>query len=133
MVKEFFYGNIIVKVIVVVEFLLGVFILDVEGNVSCIFVYDLFRGLNIEVEEVFVILKFGQLVFEYYLNIKYYECCYEGKDKIEFQFEVKNFNIVIVVVVNVIIDILVLFVDIEVQSFLVMLCSSILVFNMIGN
>lgn len=59
MVKEFFYGNIIVKVIVVVEFLLGVFILDVEGNVSCIFVYDLFRGLNIEVEEVFVILKFG--------------------------------------------------------------------------
>ena len=133
MAKESSYGNITVKVTAVVESSLGVFIPDAEGNVSCILGYDSPRGLNIKVEEVFVTLKLGQPVLEHHLNTKYHECCYEGKDKIELQFEVKNPNTATAAAVNVTIDISVPSVDIEVQSFSAMLCSSISVSSMTGN
>ena len=133
MAKESSYGNITVKVTAVVESSLGVFIPDAEGNISCFLAYDSPRGLNIKAEEVFVTLKLGQPLLEYHLNTKYAECCYEGKDMMELQFEVKNPNTATAPALNVTIDILVPSVDIEVQSFSAMLCSSTSVSSMTGN
>ena len=126
-------GTITVKVTAVVESSLGVFIPDAEGNVSCILMFDSPRGLSITAEEVLVTLKLGQPLLEHYLNTKYPTCCYEGKDKMELQFEVKNPNTSTAPALNVTIDISVSSVDIEVQSFSAMLCSNISVSNVTGN
>lgn len=131
--KESSYGNITVKVTAVVESSLGVFIPDAEGNISCILTYDSPRGLNLKAEEVLVTLKLGQPLLERHFNTKYSECCYEGKDKMELQFEVKNPNTATAPALNVTIDISVPSVDIEVQSVLAMLCSNISVSNMTAN
>ena len=127
------YGNITVKVTAIVQSSLGVFIPDAEGNISCILTYDSPRGLNIKAEEVLVTLKLGQPLLEHHFNTKYSECCYEGKDKMELQFEVRNPNTATAPALNVTIDISVPSVDIEVQSFLAMLCSNISVSNMTAN
>ena len=127
------YGNITVKVTAIVQSSLGVFIPDAEGNISCILTYDSPRGLNIKAEEVLVTLKLGQPLLEHHFNTKYSECCYEGKDKMELQFEVRNPNTATAPALNVTIDISVSSVDIEVQSFLAMLCSNISVSNMTAN
>lgn len=131
--KESSSGNITMKVTAVVESSQGVFIPDAEGNISCILTYDSPRGIDIKAEEIFVTLKLGQPLLEHHLNTKYPECCYEGNDKMELQFEVKNPNTSTAPALNVTIDISVPSVDIEVQSFLAMLCSNISVSNMTGN
>ena len=133
MVNKSSNGTITVKVTAVVESSLGVFTPDTEGNVSCTLMYDSPGGLSITAEEVFVTLKLGQPLLEHYLNIKYSTCCYEGKDKMELQFEVKNPNISTAPALNVTIDISVPSVDIEVQSFAATLCNNISVSNVTGN
>ena len=118
-------GTITVEVTAVVESSQGVFIPDAEGNVSCILSYESPRGLNIIAEEDVVTLKLSQPLLEHHFSTKYSECCYEGKDEIELQFEVKNPSTATVPALNVTIDISVPSVDIEVQSFSAMLCSNV--------
>lgn len=126
-------GTITVKVTGAVESSQGVFSPDAEGNVSCILMYDSPSGIHNNAEEALITLKLGQPLLEHHLNTKYPECCYEGKDKMELQFEVKNPNISTAPALNVTIDISVPSVDIEVQSFSAMLCSNISVSNVTGN
>ena len=126
-------GTITVKVTGVVESSQGVFSPDAKGNISCIIAYDSPRGFNIKAEEALVTLKLGQPLLEYNFNTKYPVCCYEGNDKMELQFEVKNPNTATAPALNVTIDISVSPVDIEVQSFSAILCSNISVSNVTGN
>lgn len=133
MAKNSSNGTITVKVAGVVDSLQGVFIPDAEGNVTCILFYDSPRGLNIKADEALVTLKLGQPLLEHHFNTKYPECCYEGNDKMELQFEVKNPHTSTAPALNVTIDISVPSVDIEVRSFSAMLCSNISVSNVTGN
>lgn len=126
-------GTITVKVIGVVDSTQGVFAPESEGNVSCILMYDSPRGSNINIEKALITLKLGQPLLEHHLKSKDAECCYEGRDIIGLQFEVKNPNTSTAPALNVTINISVPSVDIEVQSFSATLCSNISVFSVTGN
>ena len=126
-----FNGTVTVKVTAVVDSSQGVYVPDIEGNVTCVLMYDSPRGLNIKADEALLTLMLGQPLIEYHFDTELPGCCYEGKEMVELEFEVRNPNTSTAAAFNVSIDISVPSVDIEILSFSAKLCIS--VSNVTGN
>lgn len=122
-------GTIAVKVTGKVDSVLGMYAPDTEGNITCILLYDSPRGLNMIADKASLTLKLGQPLLERNFKTNNFECCYQGKDMVEFEFEVRNPHFSTAPAWNVTVDISVPSADIEVLSVSVKLCGNISVSN----
>ena len=133
MANKSFNGTITVKVTAVVDSSQGVYVPDSDGNATCVLMYDSPRGLNMRADETFLTLKLGQPLLDYNLEMKDSDCCYEGRDMVKIEFEVRNPHFSTAPALNFTLDISVPSADIEIRSLFAQLCSNISVSNATGN
>lgn len=127
-----FNGTITVEVTGRVDSSEGVYVPETEGNVTCVLMYH--SGINVISDETFLTLQLGQPQLERHFVIQGSKCCYEGNDKVELTFEVKNPTESTSAALNVTIDVNVLSADIAVHNLSVELCGNITLFsNVTGN
>ena len=128
--NESFNGTITVEVTGVVDSSHGVYIPDSDGNVTCVLIYDSPRGSHTIASKTLLILKLGQPLLEFNLEASNSNCCYEGKDMIKIEFEVKNPGFSTAPAWNFTLNITVSSADILLHNFSAFLCSNVSVFNM---
>ena len=129
--NDSFNGLITVEVTGVVDSSQGVYVPEVEGNVTCVLMYPSLGGI-VDSETAVFILKLGQPLLKRQFMIEGSGCCYEGYNNVELVFEVKNPNVSTAPALNVTIDIDVASMDIVIQKISAELCESTF-FNGTGN
>lgn len=115
-------GLITVEVTGMVDSSQGVYVPEVEGNVTCVLMYHSSSGIVV-IETAVLTLKLGQPLLEHQFMIVGSRCCHEGYDNVALMFEVRNPNISTAPALNVTIDIDVASVDIVIQEISADLCS----------
>lgn len=116
-------GLITVEVTGMVDSSQGVYVPEVEGNVTCVLMYHSLSGIFVVSETAVLNLKLGQPLLERQFLIEGSSCCHEGYDNVALMFEVRNPNISTAPALNVTIDIDVASVDIVIQKISADLCT----------
>ena len=115
-------GLITVEVTGMVDSSQGVYVPEVEGNVTCVLMYHSLSGIVVS-ETAVLTLKLGQPLLERQFLIEGSRCCHEGYDNVALMFEVTNPNISTAPALNVTIGIDVASADIVIQKISADLCT----------
>ena len=116
-------GLITVEVTGMVDSSQGVYVPEVEGNVTC--VLNMYHSSSdiVVIETAVLTLKLGQPLLERQFMIEGSRCCHEGYNNVALTFEVTNPNISTAPALDVTIDIDVASMDIVIQEISAELCS----------